>query len=101
MGAPFSALHRLSSEVTSWSLQSECLVVQCFLSARMAHGMGFLICILARGRDVSCGTFSSFSLAFFTTSNFLDISLREFTTSCFQEKTTKAMHRREKGQTWS
>ena len=59
MGAPFSALHRLLSKMTSWSLQSEFLVVRSFVSARTAHGMCFLIFILARGRDVSYGTFLS------------------------------------------
>ena len=101
MGTPSSALHCLSSEMTSWSLQSEFLVVRCFVSARTAYSMCFLIFILARGRDVSCGTFFSFSLAFSATSNSLDVSVREFTTSYFQEKTIKAMSRCEKGQTWS
>ena len=101
MVAPSSALHRLSSEMTSWSFQSEFLVVRCFVSARMAHGRGFLIFILVRGCDVSCGTFLSLSLALFATSSTLDVSVREFTTSCFQEKTIKAMRRRERGQTWS
>ena len=75
-------------------------VSRCFVSARTAHSMRFLIFILARGRAVSCGTFFSFLLAFLVTSNSLDASVREFTTNPFQERTIKGMRRREKGQTW-